>query len=139
MNTWIQKWQKLRQTEREYIESIAIFDNWLLELVTIDNQANYDLKRVVDMAVDHVAKRQQLNPMYEHPQQYDQSMNCHLSATQNQYPPDENRHPNHASGAKAVLPFPQENRTINNSYCRNVDPHNDINRRCDLVCIDLEC
>ena len=84
------KWQNLRQTEHERIETITIFDDWLLELVTIDNQANFDLKRVVDMAADHVAKCQRLNPMYEHPQQYDHSMNRHLSATQNQYPPDEN-------------------------------------------------
>ena len=62
------KWQNLRQTEHEQIEAIVIFDDWLLELITIDNQPNDGLKRVAGMAVEHVAKCQHLNPNYEHPQ-----------------------------------------------------------------------
>ena len=50
------KWQNLKQVEREHIEAITIFDDWLLEIVTMDSQANDDLKGVADMAAESVAK-----------------------------------------------------------------------------------
>ena len=55
------KWQNLKQAERKRIKAIGIFDDWLLEIVTMDSQANDDLKRVADMAAENVAKRQRLN------------------------------------------------------------------------------
>ena len=62
------KWQTLKQAERECIEAINIFDDWLLEIVTLDTQVNFDLKRVADMAVESVAKCQRLCPSYENTQ-----------------------------------------------------------------------
>ena len=38
------KWQTLKQAEHEQIEAIEIFDDWLLEIVTLDTQANFNLK-----------------------------------------------------------------------------------------------
>ena len=38
------KWQNLKQVEHEHIKAITIFDDWLLEIVMMDSQANDDLK-----------------------------------------------------------------------------------------------
>lgn len=59
------KWQNLKQAECECIKAIKIFDNWLLEIVTMDSQANDNLKCVANIAAESVAKRQRLDPIYE--------------------------------------------------------------------------
>ncbi|KAF8804575.1 hypothetical protein BYT27DRAFT_7259057 [Phlegmacium glaucopus] len=61
------KWDRLKLSDCECIENIDSFDDWLLEIVSIDNQANNDLKRVSEMAADTIAKCQCLAPVYDTP------------------------------------------------------------------------
>ena len=105
------KWQNLKQAERERIKAIGIFDDWLLEIVTMDSQANDDLKRVADMAAESVAKRQRLN--------YDPSPYPVSSASQNvppptpHYPMQNKQYKPFVSGTNAVAPLSHQNRIAN--------------------------
>lgn len=59
------KWDHLKLAKREHIDTIESFDDWLLEVISIDTQANKDLKHVSEMAAESVVKQQCLTPSYE--------------------------------------------------------------------------
>jgi hypothetical protein len=49
---------RLRPAEKERISSIVLFEDWLAEISTLDDEITADLKRIADFATEHIAKRQ---------------------------------------------------------------------------------
>ena len=77
----------------------------------MDSQANNDLKRVVDMAAESVAKCQRLN---YNPSPYPVvSMTQNVPPSNHQYPTHNNQYGPHASGTNAVTPLSQQSHIAN--------------------------
>jgi len=116
------KWDCLKLVEREHIEVIDSFNDWLLEIIAIDTQANKDLKRVSEMAAEDVAKRQRLNPSYDTPSSlYTPSFFQALAHNMGSGPNTGQYRP-YGSGANTVTSLPLANCT---GFHNNV-PHNAI-------------
>ena len=104
----------MKQAKCEHIEAINIFDDWLLEIVTLDTQANFDLKCVADMAAESVAKCQRLGPLYENTQYTTSTESQNIPPSLLNYPTQNNHYNPNVSGANTILPLSQQNRNTNN-------------------------
>jgi hypothetical protein len=49
---------RLRPTDKQRIVNIEVFEDWLAEISTLDDEITADLKRIADFATEHIAKRQ---------------------------------------------------------------------------------
>jgi hypothetical protein len=67
---------RLRPAEKQRIASIIVFEEWLAEISTLDDEITADLKRIADFATEHIAKRQRTeNPSKGYQQNMYQSHN----------------------------------------------------------------
>ena len=84
----------------------------ILEIITMDSQANDDLKRVVDMAAESVAKQQRLN--YGPPLYANQNVSQNTPPPGAHYPSHNNQYHSEASGTNTVAPLSNAGRIANN-------------------------
>jgi hypothetical protein len=49
---------RLRPADKQHITDIAIFEDWLAEISTLDDEMTADLKRITDFATEHIVKKQ---------------------------------------------------------------------------------